>query len=130
MVAPRESGSNQRRSCALQGIQAFLKELLAALDALPKPELIAHDLIKGDEVCAIGSVGLARGTDMSDLDPEWSSDIAERFGIADALVREIEFINDENYYPGYDRRLDPDEPLEARFTRVRKWVESQIVARL
>ncbi len=104
--------------------QAFLKELLAALDDLPKPELIAHDLIKDGGVCAIGSVGLSRGTDMTGLDPEFSDGIAASFGIANALVCEIEFINDEDFYPGLAN--DPNETIEHRFTRVRSWVEKQI----
>ena len=107
--------------------QAFLEEMLVALDALPEKKLISHDLIHDGEVCAIGAVGLLRGTDMSKLNPEFSSAIADCFGIADAMVREIEFINDEDYFPGYGKRLDPDEDPEARFIRVRKWVKKWII---
>lgn len=107
--------------------QDFLKEMLAALDALPEKKLIKHDLIDDGGVCAIGSVGVYRGTDMSDLNPEFSDGIAEAFGIADALVREIEYINDEDYFPGYGKRLQPDEEPEARWIRVRTWVEKWII---
>lgn len=107
--------------------QDFLKEMLDALDALPEKKLIKHDLINDGEVCAIGSVGIARGTDMSDLNPDRSRDVAEAFGIANALVCEIEFINDEDYFPGYGRRLEPDEDPEARWIRVRAWVEKWII---
>ena len=37
--------------------QAFLKEMLAAMDALPEPKLIAEELEQEGAVCAIGSVG-------------------------------------------------------------------------
>jgi len=55
---------------------------------------------------------------MSVLDPERSEEVAAAFGIADALAREIAFINDE--YCPYN------EAPENRFSRVRAWVESQI----
>lgn len=99
--------------------QAFLKEMLAALDALPEKRLIADELERNGEVCAIGSVGKARGIDMSKLDPEEYSGIAYTFGIAEALAREIEYENDEG---GFWNNETP----EQRFIRIRKWVESHV----
>lgn len=100
--------------------QAFLKEMLAALDAMPEKRLIASDLEHKGNVCAIGSVGLRRGVDMSKLDPEDSNRIAAEFGIADALVREIEYENDEG-------TLNWKETPEQRWQRMRSWVERQII---
>ncbi len=101
--------------------QAFLKEMLAALDALPRQRLLQNDLIDGTgEVCAIGAVGLARGVDMSQVDPDWPEQLAGTFGIARALVCEIEYVNDEDV-PYYK-----EETPEERFARVRNWVASQI----
>lgn len=105
--------------------QAFLKELLVSLDALSKPKLIAHYLMKEGEVCAIGAVGWSREIDMTGLDPEYSERIADTFGVANALVKEIEFENDECGPGGYYYH-GPEETSEERFIRVRKWVESQI----
>ncbi len=100
--------------------QAFLREMLETLDAMPEKRLISDDLRVGGEVCAIGSVGARRGVDLEALDP-WNYDkIAEVFGIAPALVREIEFMNDEA--GGY---WHPDTP-ERRWQRVRQWVAEQI----
>lgn len=51
--------------------QDFLKEMLAALDALPEKVLIANDLqdtTYSGQVCAIGAVGKARGVDMERLE--------------------------------------------------------------
>ena len=49
--------------------QAFLQEMLVALDALPEPVLISEELIDSEgDVCAIGSVGQARRMDMSGID--------------------------------------------------------------
>lgn len=99
--------------------QAFLRELAEALDAMPEKELIAHELQEGSNVCAIGAVGVKRGVDMSKLDPEDPDTIAGAFGIASQLVREIEFMNDEAYY---------NETPEHRWSRMRKWVQAQIIA--
>lgn len=101
--------------------QAFLAELLAALDAMPVKQLIPEELEMGGEVCAIGSVGIKRGLDMSDLDVEEPRQIAKQFGIAPALVQEIEYMNDEGTYL-------PETP-EERWTRMRAWVASQIADR-
>ena len=108
--------------------QAFLKEMLAAMDALPEKRLIADDLetpatgmpfsTKGGEVCAIGSVGKARGIDMAKVDPHEHEMVAAAFGIPHSLACEIMFWND-------DWR---SETPEARFARMRKWIESQIVS--
>ena len=97
--------------------QAFLRDLLAAMDAMPVKELIANDLISDGRVCAIGSLGLARGIDMSALDPDDYDTIADTFGIAHQLVQEVEYYNDERGYG--------DTP-EARWRRMRAWVAGQI----
>jgi hypothetical protein len=78
--------------------QTFLRELIAALDAMPVKSLIAHELERDGNVCAIGSVGLARGVDMSALDPQDPHAIAHAFGITHQLVSEIEYENDESFY--------------------------------
>jgi hypothetical protein len=99
--------------------QAFLKEMLATLDAMPEKRLIADDLETADgAVCAIGSVGKARGVDMSKLDPEDADGVAAAFGIAPSMAREIVWTNDE----GGDLKETPEE----RFARIRKWVASEI----
>lgn len=101
--------------------QAFLREMLSALDALPEPRLISDALVEDGEVCAIGSVGVRRGVDMGLLDPDEPDAIAKAFGIAGALVQEIEYINDDDVY-SYQSGVTP----EQRFIRVRAWVAKQI----
>lgn len=79
--------------------QAFLREMRDALDALPEKKLCYHDLQRPDGACcAIGAVGRARGIDMTDMDPEDATEsgrLSEMFDIANQLVKEIEFENDE-----------------------------------
>ncbi len=110
--------------------QAFLREMIAALDAMPEKRLISHDLVQHAPafvppeiampcVCAIGSVGLKRGVAMEALDPHEADQIADTFGIAVALVREIEFENDEC---GRHR-----ETPEERWSRMRSWAKTQLV---
>ena len=98
--------------------QALLREMLAALDAMPDKRLIAEELEQDGCVCALGAVGRARGLDMASLDPEDSDTVAAEFGIAHALACEILYMNDE-YGP---RKETPEE----RFIRMRKWVENKI----
>lgn len=99
--------------------QAFLLEMLAALDALPEKKLVAHDLETEDGcVCALGAVGKRRGGDLNKLDPYDMETIAGRFGIADAMAKEIVYENDEGGAAS--------EAPEARYARVRKWIESEI----
>ena len=101
--------------------QAFLRELLAALDAIPDKRLIAEELVDAQgAVCALGSVGKMRGMDMSGIDYEEPECVAQAFGIPRALAAEIEFENDEDFCY--------KEAPEARWHRMRKWVESLIAA--
>ena len=96
--------------------QHLLKKLRDALDAMPVKRLIA-DAIKDEsgDVCALGA-----------LDPHvpeecyYSEELAQRFGIARALAAEIVYMNDE--YPMF-----VTETPEERWTRMRAWVDKQIV---
>ena len=100
--------------------QSFLKELLTTLDAMPNKRLISDELQdRSGEVCAIGSVGVARGIDMSKLDLENTDQIGKAFGIAPALVAEIEFMNDDDFY--YSSKTP-----EQRWQSMRDWVAKQI----
>lgn len=98
--------------------QAFLGEMLTAMEALPEPKLVAMELEADGQVCAIGSVGRARGIDMSKIDPEEYSRVAAVFGINEKLAQEIVWMNDE---------AGPwKETPEARFARMKRWIERHI----
>ncbi len=100
--------------------QAFLKEMLAALDALPEKRLIKEELQVDGEVCAIGAVGRARGIDMVNIDAHDRDMVASAFGIPYTLACEIAYENDEGN--GYWSKETP----EQRFTRVRTWIAGLI----
>lgn len=98
--------------------QKFLVDLLAALDAMANKRLIRDELKDQDgEFCAIGALGAARGIDLEKIDPEDSDAVADAFGIAHQLAREVVYMNDE-----YSSRETPED----RYVRMRKWVTAQI----
>jgi len=99
--------------------QAFLVEMLAALDALPDKRLSADLLLDGDNCCAMGAVAKARGIDVSPaaVDAYDRAAVAQIFDIAPALAAEIAYINDDGW------RLAND---NERWGRVRAWVVSQL----
>lgn len=110
--------------------QAFLREMAAAMDAMPEKALIADAIVDSDgNACAIGTVALARGIDVSTIDPGDAEQVAQTFGIARALACEIEYLNDECGESYRDGKLHMETPAE-RWTRVRSWVEKQLTPTL
>jgi hypothetical protein len=108
--------------------QAFLRELVAALDAMPVKRLVKDVLIEptpafvppeyaAAQVCAIGSVGVQRGVNMEDIDHDNPKQVGDAFGIPHQLAAEIEYLNDEAGY---------EETPEARWWSMRQWAVSQL----
>jgi hypothetical protein len=100
--------------------QQALRELAAAMDAMPVKRLIAHELVRDGEYCTLGVLGAAKSIPMDYLDPYNADDIAERFQLSRAMVREIEYMNDE-----YGWNAEKETP-EQRWLRMREWVREQI----
>lgn len=98
--------------------QKFLTELLEALDNMTSKRLIKDELEYKGEFCALGVIGLSRGVDMENLDPDDSLEVAKEFNIAESLAREIVFENDEGTIF--------IENSEQRWVRVRAWVASLV----
>ncbi len=107
--------------------QAFFREMLAALDAMPEKKLIAGSLVDSNGcACALGVVAKARGLDVSEFIPGDDEDpdahegdgFGWLLGIADAMGCEIMYHNDEGRF---------DETPEQRFARMRRWVERQLI---
>jgi hypothetical protein len=99
--------------------QKFLRELLAALEAMPEKRLIANELVADGSYCTLGVIAKQRGID-TDIDPYDTETLANRLGIAEAMVLEIVFENDER--PWNYRTETP----EQRYERMRAWVVKQI----
>lgn len=112
--------------------QAMLRDLLAALDAMPEKALIVHGLETEDgDVCALGALAKARGIDISKLDPDEPQGIAAIFDIATPLAQEIVYLNDEYFYRRWDESAKNmvDVTPEARWAGMRAWCASQIKER-
>lgn len=111
--------------------QAFFRELISALDAMPEKALVANSLVCEDGMCAMGAVAATRGTDVSALDPEDPETVAKAMNLAEALVQEIAYQNDEcgaDWLPDANGRYRfvPESP-EARWARMRAWAEKQLI---
>jgi hypothetical protein len=103
--------------------QHLLRRLRDALDAMPTKRLITGNIEdEAGNVCALGALDPTAPK----YDEGWCDDyehprkLAKHFGIAPALAAEIVYMNDE-----YDWR--GSETPEQRWTRMRKWVDEQIV---
>lgn len=104
--------------------QAFLREMAAAMDAMPEKILIDEELEKDGQVCALGAVGKARGIQMADIDPDDREAVAKTFGIARALASEIMYENDDcDYVFGESRRETPAE----KWQRLRHWIDKHLL---
>lgn len=93
--------------------QAFLQELIEALDAMPAKRLIAEELRQHGGVCALGSVGVKRGIELEKFHPDDHGGLSKIFGISRSMVQEIEFENDEGVWA--------EETPENRWIRMRAW---------
>ena len=129
--------------------QQTLRAILAALDAMPVKSLAAESLVteKG-EFCALGVLGAQRGIAIDNLDPDDPDEVAEAFGIAPAMVREIVYMNDEAvseydlqdvefcgpvrpFYPDYGRhtrsvRVSVPDVAHKRWVYMREWVAEHL----
>lgn len=100
--------------------QTMLRDLLAALDAMPVKELIAESLSTHDgEVCTLGALGKARGIDLDKIDDEDYESVAAAFNVAEPLVRDVVYANDEC---GSLHETDAQ-----RWERMRRWVARHII---
>jgi len=99
--------------------QAFLRELIASLDAMPEKVLIAEQLIDSEgRCCALGAVYKSRGIGVDAIDYWDAGVVGDSLGIARAMAAEIEYMNDEHF-----SRITPAE----RWVKIREWAKSYII---
>lgn len=110
----------ERAICGKRG-QVFLRDLVAALDALPVKRLIADELqAPNGEVCALGALGVKRGLPIQGLDPHEPCEVGHAFNIARSLAAEVVYVNDE---------MDTQETPEQRWERMREWAVGNLRTR-
>lgn len=115
--------ANVRRTIRSKRGQAFLRELAASMDAMPEMVLISEQLIDdAGAACAIGVVCKARGLDVSKVDYEDPESVGNTVGISRIMAAEIAYENDEA------GPWQVDETPEQRWRRMRRWVETNLVA--
>ncbi len=110
---------NCKRSLKGKDGQAELKELRAALLALPEKRLIHGSLIDADgEVCAVGAYARYKGLNLSKFDPESDTDdVGIEAGMPKLVAWKVVEMN--------DMELDTETP-EKRYEKMLTWVESQL----
>ena len=110
--------ANMRRSGQGARGQRALRELEAALIALPAKRLIHGTLIDDNgDVCAIAAYGRHKGVDLSTFDAEEDSvDVGIIGGMPRLVAWQIVELNDSG------RRETPEE----RYVRVLAWVREQL----
>lgn len=110
--------ANCERSLRGKHGQEELKELRAALLAMPDKRLI-YGLLEADgEVCAIGAYARHKGLDLSKYDPEDATDeVGIEAGMPTLVAWKVVEMNDMEL-----SHLSP----EVRYERMLKWIESKI----
>lgn len=131
--------------------QQFLRDLIAALDALPEKELIAGDLVNDEGcVCALGALGKARNVDLSSIDTYEYHALGDMFNIAHQLAQEVMYENDEHvsdtkmvstvlcgpvrpWYPEFGSHIvshsEPDENApRRRWQHIRDWAVKNLAS--
>lgn len=109
--------------------QAFLRELAAAMDAMPIKTLIAGELISATgDCCAIGVVCKARGVDVKPIDYDDPDQVGAAVGIDRVMAAEVEYANDEcaEFRKDESGRWNLSETPAQRWHRMRKWVENNL----
>ena len=98
--------------------QAFLREMIEALDAMPEKRLISGYLEYNGNVCALGAVCRKRGLNLKGWEAFEAPNLARSFNIANALVREIMYMNDEAFW-----NVTP----EQRWEKMRAWAVENLI---
>ena len=108
--------------------QKALREIRDALEAMPVKELAAESLVTAEgQFCTLGALGSARGMPLEQLCPDDPEGVAEKFGIATAMVREIVYENDEcGPWLPYPKKETPAN----RWRRMRSWVDAHILEKI
>lgn len=98
--------------------QAFLAELVAALESMPQKRLIAASLVQDGEVCALGALAMKRGMSVTHINPEEYEQVADEFKVSCPIAQEVMSQNDD---------MGPSmETPEQRWDRMLAWAKSNL----
>ena len=114
--------------------QRYLRELKAALEAMPLRRLLRGELAgyaPGNEelVCALGAFAMYKGTSFNDLDAyqgaDGSIELAQAHGMTQTLAYMVGIENDRTRWDVAARSLRPESP-EQTWQRMYDWTCSLI----
>lgn len=108
--------------------QAFFRELVAALDAMPEKRLVQGELeTQAGEVCSLGALRRAKGCELGQAlkESDWDA-LGEAFDVAPMLTQEVMHENDERQWNREAQKWNDGETPEERWERMRKWAAAQI----
>lgn len=112
-----------RRAITGKRGREFLIALRDAMDAMPEKCLGAHEMVDEEgSFCTLGVMGHARGIDLQKIDVEDHEDLAEKFGIAESMAREIMYENDEGGH--WDE--DPYARWKRMRRRIDRWLQGEV----
>jgi hypothetical protein len=107
--------ANVRRTINGKRGQAFLGDMLEALDAMPEKKLVSSVLVEDGACCAMGAVAVKRELDTTGVDPYDRDQVANLLKISGVMAAEIAFENDGDFRHGV-------ETPEQRWIYMREWV--------
>ena len=120
--------ANCQRSLRGRAGQAALRDLEAALLALPQKRLIRGLLVSDDgaDVCAVGAYARYKGEDIAKHVPYASDDVAIACGMPRLVAWKVVALNDfeidDHYVTGQRVTYTPEE----RYIKVLAWVREQL----
>lgn len=96
--------------------QEFLRELAAALDAMPEKVLVAGELQDEDGcLCTLGVIGKARGLELEKMDVDDYDSIAGSLNVNAKIAQEIMWENDETFCEWEYVRVEICGPMRGDF---------------
>ena len=108
--------ANCDRSLKGKAGQRELRELEAALLALPKKRLIKDLLCEGDDVCAVGAYAKYKGLDLDRFDPEDESDeVGVSAGMPSLVAWKVVEMNDLQLDTVWELAYGPVNRYEAHY---------------
>lgn len=119
--------ANCRRSLASRAGQRELRELEAALVALPEKRLI-HGTLEDEDggVCAIACYAKHKGIDLSKFDPEYDSpEVGEAGGMSHLVAWKVVSLNDIEIEDHYEMCEGPNLPDRYSYYRAGVWTRFQ-----
>jgi hypothetical protein len=118
--------ANCQRSLSGKIGQAALRDLLAALLALPSKRLIANELDDGENVCAIGALARYKGLPARTVEDADTQDVGIECGMPRLVAWKVVELNDVEFDYKWAEGKRIEYTPEERYSAVLKWVQGAL----